>query len=668
MTKAAPVASDAASPASAVAGTPEVTIASKPAEESEPKLVSATTSAAAMNRPDTILSAGGDWPQWGGTTFKNNAPGVKGLPESWDIGRFDRRTGEWNKERVENVTWFANLGSQTYGNPVVAEGRVFVGTNNGAGYLKRYPSKVDLGCLLAFNEGDGEFLWQHSSEKLSSGRVHDWPMQGICCSPLVEGDRLWFVTSRGEVRCLDTAGFYDGEDDGPMKEELARVFDLESESDEGKAAIAALEGGKLSESLTSALEIAGETVAGDPKVESVEPGVAWTAEGVFGGSERVIEIKKAGKQLSVFKRLGINDQQDADTIWVFDMMAELGISQHNMCSCSVTGYGDLLFVATGNGQDESHDNLPSPEAPSFLCLDKKTGEVVWTDASPGMNILHGQWSSPAVGELGGVPQVLFCGGDGWLYSFKADRGKDGAGELLWKFDCNPKETKWMIGGEGSRNNLIGTPVIDDGLVYIAVGQDPDHGEGQGHLWCIDPTKRGDVSPTLAMKEVDGKLVQLDVRRVQAVDPENGEVEKENPNSAVVWHYMDFDQNGDGELDFEETMHRTLGSCAIKDGVLYIVDVSGLLHCLDAKGENGQAKLHFTYDLLATSWGSPLITDGRVFVGDEDGDIAIFQLGDFSGDAEEINMGGSVYSTPIAANGRIYISTKDKLFAIEKIDE
>ena len=31
------------------------------------------------------------------------------------------------------------------------------------------------------------------------------------------------------------------------------------------------------------------------------------------------------------------------------------------------------------------------------------------------------------------------------------------------------------------------------------------------------------------------------------------------------------------------------------------------------------------------------------------------------------MGSSVYSTPVAANGRIYISTKDKLFAIEKKD-
>ena len=74
--------------------------------------------------------------------------------------------------------------------------------------MKRYPANVDLGCLLCFDEKTGKFLWQHSSEKLSTGRVHDWPLQGICCAPLIEGDRVWFVTSRGEVQCVDADGFY----------------------------------------------------------------------------------------------------------------------------------------------------------------------------------------------------------------------------------------------------------------------------------------------------------------------------------------------------------------------------------------------------------------------------------------------------------------------------
>ena len=110
-------------------------------------------------------------------------------------------------------------------------------------------------------------------------------------------------------------------------------------------------------------------------------------------------------------------------------------------------------------------------------------------------------------------------------------------------------------------------------------------------------------------------------------PKNGEVEVDNPNSGVVWHYSMSDSNEDGEIDFEEEMHRTIGTVAIKDDVLYIADFSGLVHCLDAKGsKDGKPIVHFTYDMLAQSWGSPLIADGHVFIGDEDGDVAIFEFG------------------------------------------
>jgi hypothetical protein len=94
--------------------------------------------------------------------------------------------------------------------------------------------------------------------------------------------------------------------------------------------------------------------------------------------------------------------------------------------------------------------------------------------------------------------------------------------------------------------------------------------------------------------------------------------------------------------------------------------------------------HWTCDLLAACWATPLIADGRLFVPDEDGDISIFRLSadprqagmaakpDEKGKINpleyqpviEINMGNSVYCTPIAANGVLYIATKDHLFAIQ----
>ncbi|MFN7290249.1 MAG: PQQ-binding-like beta-propeller repeat protein, partial [Pirellula sp.] len=250
-----------------------------------------------------------DWPQWGGSSYRNNAPISGAIPSQFDI------------ETGENILWSASLGSETYGNPVVANGKIFVGTNNGSGFVERLPPDIDLGVLVCLNEADGMFLWQHSSEKLASGRSQDWPNIGICCSPLVENDRLWYVTSRGEVVCLDTDGFFDGENDGPIQSE-----------------------------------------------DSI-------------------------------------NKNEADVVWRFDMMQELGISQHNMCSSSVTASGNRLFVLTGNGIDGDHKQIPAPNAPSFICLDRSTGKLLWADSSPGENILHGQWSSPACGMIGGVEQV-----------------------------------------------------------------------------------------------------------------------------------------------------------------------------------------------------------------------------------------------------------------------
>ncbi len=616
----------------------------------------------------------GSWAQWGGTSYRNNVPVGENIPTSWAVGSFDRRTGEWNSEGSENIKWVARVGSQTYGNPVVAGGRVYVGTNNSAGYLPRYHARIDLGCLLCFSEKDGSILWQHSSEKLSTGRVHDWPLQGICCAPLVEGERLWFVSSRGEVVCLDTEGYYDGEDDGSIQEERARLFDIRKGDDPATdtfgPAVEALAGGSVNEQLRASFASAGMELPADVKVSTQTEGKAWLLEAQVAKSMRQVELKVIGPKLSVFKIVTADDLNEADTVWKFNMMADLKVSQHNMCSCSVTAMGDILFVNTSNGLDESHINLPSPDAPTFVAMNKNTGEVYWSDKSPGANILHGQWSSPTVGILGDVPQAIFGGGDGWVYSFKADEGKDGVPELLWKFDANPKESKWVLGGRGTRNNIIATPVIYKGMVYVAVGQDPEHGEGVGHLWCLDPTRRGDVSPELAVKV--GTTDIIEHRRLQAVIAEEGEAAIDNENSAVIWHYSAYDQDGDGEIGFEEQMHRSCGTVAIKDDILYIADFSGLFHCLDAI----TGKVHWTYDMLAAAWGSPLIVEGHVYIGDEDGDISIFPLSadkevalkdGFEPGVGEINMKNSVYSTPIVANNVLFICNKTHLFAISAKD-
>ena len=258
-----------------------------------------------------------DWPMWGGTAQRNMTSAMKNLPEFWDV-----KSGK-------NIKWKVKIGSTSYGNPVVADGKIFLGTNNEN--PKNLEITGDKGVLMCFRESDGKFLWQAVTDKLDSGWENDWPEQGVCSSPAVEGKRLYYVSNRGELICLDTEGFMDGKNDGPFQDEVHK------------------------------------------------------------------------------------GPSDADIIWKLDMMKGLGVFQHNMASSSPVIWEDLVFLGTSNGRDGEGDKLPAPKAPSFIAVNKDTGKVVWQDNSPGDRILHGQWFSPALGQVDGIQQAFFPGGDGWIY-------------------------------------------------------------------------------------------------------------------------------------------------------------------------------------------------------------------------------------------------------------
>ncbi len=324
-------------------------------------------------------------------------------------------------------------------------------------------------------------------------------------------------------------------------------------------------------------------------------------------------------------------------VWKLDMIKSLGVHPRMAAmprTCSIAAYKDRLFVVTGNGFDASFKE-PAPKAPNLLCLDKATGRIAWQQASHGADLLASQLAEPLTVEIDGRGQVIVAQGQCWLRSFDAATGR-----LVWEFDMNLKT--------GIRDSVLATPVFHDNRVYVATGTDPDLGEGPGRLVCIDPTKQGDISTQLL----------------------NG---APNPNSGLLWEYTQQDQNENGRIDgFEETFHRTVGSVAIVDNWLIVADFSGLVHCLDAN----TGDVHWTHDLLAASLTSPLIVDDKAYVADEDGDIAIFKAAANPAEAMKnlqagqgeplglVNMGASVYSSPVFANGVLYVATKDTLFAIE----
>jgi len=495
---------------------------------------------------------GHDWPQWGGLSPGRNVYSpAKGLPERFDPGKFKRGTDEVDLSTTRNIKWVAKLGSQSYGNPTVAGGRVFVGTNNDVPRDPRHQG--DRSILLCLDEKTGELLWQLVVPKLKAGSVNDWERLGILSSPTVEGDRLCLVTSRAEVLCLDVAGMANG-NDGPFKDEAQYVVQ-------------------------------------DTDMPPVEPG-----------------------------------PKDADIIWRYDMIDELGVFPHNASDCSPLLFGGLLYVCTGNGQDWTHANVPFPFAPSLIALDAKTGRLAGEDdAQIGPRVFHGQWSSPSAGVVNGRALVFFGAGDGVLYAFDAKPAAENGTNYLkkvWWFDCVPPECKVKNGErikypapEGP-SEIVATPVFINNHVYIALGQDPEHGDGVGRLVCVDATQSGDVT-----------------------------------KSAAVWSCKD--------------IHRSLSTVGLdpESGLLFSADFAGFVYCLEAD----TGKLNWTHDMKANVWGSTLVADGKVYAVDEDGDLAILAARREKKLLSEANLGAPAHSTPVVANGVIYAATASHLYAIHNAE-
>ena len=445
---------------------------------------------------------------------------------------------------TKNIQWVAKVGSQSYGNVTVAGGKVFVGTNNES--PRDAGKKGDRGIVYCFDEKTGAFQWQLVVPKLGAGKVSDWEYIGICSSPAVVGNRVYVVTNRCETVCLDIEGMKNG-NAGPFKDEAKYM------SEKGKPTA---------------------------KVEDT----------------------------------------DADIIWKVDMRDELGIFPHNVTSSSPIIINGVVYNATSNGVDWSHTNIPSPLSPNFIGLDAKTGALVGEEASGASSrCLHASWSSLTFGNIGGQDQIIWGASDGFCYSFSPKAKEDDEGFLifpeLWRIECN--ETSYRKDKDGKKipyatppgpSECIGTPVLYDNKIYIAIGQDPEHGDGVGRLSCIDPTKRGDIS-----------------------------------KSGLIWKYTD--------------IGRTISTASVADGLVYIAEYAGKIHCVDAK----TGKPYWVHDTLSRIWGSTLVVDGKVYIGTEE--IVILQAGKEKKILKTVDMGAPVYSSPVFSKGTLYIATQTHLYAI-----
>lgn len=480
-------------------------------------------------------SQGQDYPQWGEKYTRNMISSEKGLPETF------------NPETGENIKWIASIGSHGYASPIIANGKVLIGANNAAQYDPKHEG--DRGTLLCFNEDDGSLCWQLVVPRIEGDRHNDWPMVGICSAPTVENDRVYILTNRSEILCLDLNGQADGND-------------------------------------------------------GLFQGEGWY---MARSGEFAYEVST----------------KDADILWCYDMKLELGMSPHDSPHASILIDGDFLYINTCNGVDYRHLETCSLDAPSLIALDKNTGRLIAKDNERfGSRIFHSSWSSPAMGVVNGKKLVFFAGPDGIMYAFEAlpetaSPDKIETFKKVWQFDCDPTAPKenihdYLKNREVSPSGFYGLPVFYKNRIYVTVGGDIWWGKRKAWIKCIDATKTGDITKS-------------------------------------------------GEIWSKELVKHVASTPAISKGLVYVTDCGKNLHCLDA--EDG--KSNWTHELRQDSWSSALVADDKIYVGSRGSDFWILKEGKDLDVLHSVRLDSQIHSTPVVANGVLYISTMNQLYAIKK---
>lgn len=380
------------------------------------------------------VSAGGEPLQWGQRHSRNMVSDERGLPDS-----FDPQSGK-------NVKWSVALGSECYATPVVAEGRVFIGTNNEHPRDPRHQG--DRGVLMCFDEADGRFLWQLVVPKLEGDIYLDWPRAGICSSVTVEGDRVYTVTNRDEVVCLDIHGMANG-NDGPYQDEARHM------TPQGEPVV---EVGASDADILWLLDL--RTAAGVRPHDSVHCSLLVDGSVLYANTNNGLNSKHSGVEKPEAPALVAIEKATGRLL----AREREGISRGTFHSnWSAPALGEvagrrLVFFGGGDGVCYAFAPLALPADPS-----------------------------PAQTLAGQIPAGVLAN-DAAIQTL----------ECVWRFDCDPDAPKenihsYIRNRRESPSNIKSTVVFDQGRLYVTGGGDIWWGKHESWLQCIDASGTGDIT-------------------------------------------------------------------------------------------------------------------------------------------------------------------------------
>lgn len=443
-----------------------------------------------------------DWPQWGGHDGRNMVSSETGLPDSFVPGEKKPSGAGIDLATTRNVKWVARLGSAAYGNPTVAGGRVFAGTDDLTVTDDPRFKRTRGGLVKCLDEATGTLLWQlvvPERTRLPPEILFGHQHLGVCSSPAVEGDRVYVVTCAAEVVCLDVEGQADG-NDGPFLEEGQYMVG----PDQPAVAVGPGDGDIVWRfDLIDQLRIRPHDATSCSILIHGDLLYLSTSNGVDKPHAKVL-APDAPALIALDKHTGRLAAVENEKL-----SSRLYHCQWSSPSLGRVGDKTLVFFGGGDGVCYAFEAIArAPEKPVPFTK-------VWSyDCNP--------------------PHYKYR--DGQLIPYYAGDKR--------KKDSPNKNDGTYVGP----SQIIGTPVFCDGRVYVAIGQDPAHGRGKGLLHCIDASKTGDITqsgriwwydgldrsigtPAVA----DGLVYALDVAgRLHCVDAATGECRWIYETKAEAW--------------------------------------------------------------------------------------------------------------------------------------
>ena len=274
------------------------------------------------------------------------------------------------------------------------------------------------------------------------------------------------------------------------------------------------------------------------------------------------------------------------------------------------------------------------------CVDTKNASLVWHNRSQRLNHENGPGSSPILWK---DLLIFHCDGSDVQYIVALDTK---TGEEVWRTDRSGK-----MNDNPEMKKAYGTPlitsvggrdlVLSPGADWL-YGYDPETGK---ELWKVS---YGFLGFSIVPRPVVADEVvyfSTSFMKTELLAMQLGPEADSTPE--IIWNY-------------KRSVPRMPSPLLVGDAV-YLFSDKGIATCLDR--HTGEAR--WTDRLGGSFSSSPILADGKIYIGNREGEMFVIQPGDELDILSKNEFGEAIMASPAAIENSLYVRTEKAMYRIEK---